>query len=370
MATYHCSMKIGGKGKAAAHANYIARAGRYSHRQKQDDLEALWHGNMPKWAEHDPGQFWKAADAYERANANTYRELEVALPRELTPAQRIGLVQEFIRETLGSQHAYSVAIHNPRAAIDGGEQPHAHIQFSERIEDGIPRDPEIYFRRAAASRPDKNGNRKPIDPAKGGARKDQSWGTTEKLELIRELWADLQNQHLSRYGHQARVDHRSLAAQHNDTIDQGNGNNFGAPNRLPEKHLGWKYARNPRYSNPLRELRKANNELRQENLAALTATKLLDRELASAKCKTYGLKEQPIDQKPRQYIGQIIDSTEHYVLQRIGSNVVVIHDRQHFPDRITEGVHAVIDYAGGISNVLPNDRPKHGHIHIKMSMSR
>ena len=30
MATYHCTVKSGGKGKGSAHADYIAREGRYA----------------------------------------------------------------------------------------------------------------------------------------------------------------------------------------------------------------------------------------------------------------------------------------------------------------------------------------------------
>ncbi|WP_369875985.1 hypothetical protein [Escherichia coli] len=32
---------------------------------------------------------------------------------------------------------WSFAIHNPKASIDGGEQPHAHIMMSQRVNDGI-----------------------------------------------------------------------------------------------------------------------------------------------------------------------------------------------------------------------------------------
>ncbi|MGK3295924.1 MobA/MobL family protein, partial [Escherichia coli] len=42
----------------------------------------------PEWARDNPSHFWQAADQFERANGSTYRELEIALPRELTPEQR------------------------------------------------------------------------------------------------------------------------------------------------------------------------------------------------------------------------------------------------------------------------------------------
>ena len=49
MASYHLSVKVGAKGKALPHANYIAREGDYKTRQGEK-LEATEHGNMPEWA--------------------------------------------------------------------------------------------------------------------------------------------------------------------------------------------------------------------------------------------------------------------------------------------------------------------------------
>lgn len=216
MASYHLSVKTGGKGKAASHADYIAREGKYA-REKDNDLEHQESGNMPAWAAHKPSEFWKAADTFERANGCTYREIEIALPRELTPAQRLELVRDFIQQEIGDRHAYQFAIHNPRAAIEGGEQPHAHIMFSERLNDGIERDPQPYFKRANTKNPEQGGAKK--------ARFGET-PTERKAYLIaqRERWADLQNKHLERYQHPDRVDARSLKAQ--------------GIEREPERHFG------------------------------------------------------------------------------------------------------------------------------------
>ena len=89
MASYHLTAKIGKKGKAAAHAAYIAREGKYSRRDRYEDLEATASGNMPEWAAHNAAHFWTAADEHERVNGSAYREIEVALPRELTHGQRL-----------------------------------------------------------------------------------------------------------------------------------------------------------------------------------------------------------------------------------------------------------------------------------------
>ncbi|MGS3604664.1 mobilization protein MobA, partial [Klebsiella pneumoniae] len=114
MASYHLSVKTGGKGSASPHADYIAREGKYT-REKDSDLEHKESGNMPAWAAHKPSEFWKAADTSERANGCTYREIEIALPRELKPEQRLELVRDFVRQEIGERHAYQVAIHNPKA---------------------------------------------------------------------------------------------------------------------------------------------------------------------------------------------------------------------------------------------------------------
>lgn len=221
MASYHLTAKIGAKGKAAAHAAYISRVGKYSAEQtgrsRYEDLEATACGNMPKWAEHNSDHFWSAADEHERANGSAYREIEVALPRELTPDQRRALVEDFVRRELGEQHAYQWAIHTPRAALDGGEQPHAHIMYSERRLDGIERDPDQFFKRYNAKNPEKGGAQK----ASGGKARGE---LKDELVATRERWAEVQNEHLERHGHEARVDHRSLKEQGID--------------RAPEKHLG------------------------------------------------------------------------------------------------------------------------------------
>ena len=243
MASYHCSVKVGGKGQATGHAAYIAREGSYAERDGYEDLEATGYGNLPSWAEHEPSVFWTAADRHERANGATYREIEIALPRELDPAQRQALVLDFIRQEIGERHAHQWAIHNPGAALAGGEQPHAHLMYSERTVDGIERGAEQYFKRY-------NGTH----PELGGCRKDSA-GTEERLLETRQRWAEVQNAHLQQYGHAARVDHRSLA-------DQG-------IDRAPEQHLGGRRVRQlaPEQREALLERRAAEDELQHSQRA-------------------------------------------------------------------------------------------------------
>ncbi len=209
MAIGRLSMKVGKAGKAGPHAAYIAREGQYANRlERGERLEATEADNMPAWAQSNPLAFWQAADAYERKNGTTYREMEIALPRELDAEQRAALVREFVRQEIGDRHAYQWAIHVPTAA-DGGEQPHVHLMFSERQRDGIERDPEQYFKRYNAKAPEKGGARKGYGPSAG-----QTLTKAERAAELKELrgrWEAMCNAHLERAGVEQRIDMRSHA---------------------------------------------------------------------------------------------------------------------------------------------------------------
>ena len=202
-------MKVGKKGKAAPHAAYIVREGQYAKRlERGEKLEATEAGNMPAWAKAQPQQFWHAADVFERVNGTTYREMEIALPRELDPTQRAELVRAFVCQEIGEHHAYQWAIHTPNAA-DGGEQPHVHLMFSERQCDGIDRDPDQYFKRYNAKAPEKGGARKGYGPSAGKTLTAAE--RAAELKALRERWQVLCNEHLEMAGHGQRIDMRSYA---------------------------------------------------------------------------------------------------------------------------------------------------------------
>ena len=239
MSTYHCSVKHGSHGtgaSAGAKAAYICREGKYA---DKPDLAYSASGNMPEWAQENPRAFWQAADNYERANGRLYTEIEIALPREISAEQRENLVNGFAYSELNGL-PYTVAIHNPRAGIEGGEQPHAHIVFSERKQDGIERDEEQFFKRANTKAPEK-----------GGCAKDRTWNDQDKVQQIRESW----EQHYNRFS-QPQVSCRSLEAQGID--------------REPERHMGpsKSKARSPEVvqiierRRHLKELREINQEMR------------------------------------------------------------------------------------------------------------
>lgn len=217
MASFHMSIKNGKKGRAANHSAYIARQGKYGRNDKGEDLQLHQYGNLPDWANHQPAAFWSAADKFERSNGTTYVEYELALPRELSTEQRVELVQEFAA-LVGGNKPYELAIHEPEAGLGGGSQPHAHFMVNNRMPDGVDRSKELYFRRYNAAHPEL-----------GGCRKDSGGKHRGEMKLLansmRETWADLQNKHLKKHGHLARVDHRSYQSQGVD--------------KIPERHLGY-----------------------------------------------------------------------------------------------------------------------------------
>jgi hypothetical protein len=211
MAIVHVAFKSSSTAPpAAAHAQYIAREGQY---QQRGGVELVESGNMPEFAQADPHSFWVAADAHERANGRTYTELQIALPRELDPAQRQELARDVTRELLGDRFAYTLAVHSPLAK-DNIDQPHMHLMFSERVVDSNTQSlsEDRFFKR-------------------NGAKKDPEWNARDKPMEVREKWVEMMNAAMERHGQEQRLDARSWANQGRDDLAslreektlQGNG---------------------------------------------------------------------------------------------------------------------------------------------------
>lgn len=202
MAIGMMKLRNGSKGKGVAHFNYIMREDKYKpHAEKLEKLEAVGHGNMPSWAEDNPKIFWQEADKHERQNGRIYKEHIIALPRELNEAQRLELVNDWIKNEIGDKHPYSFAIHTPQGA-DGKEQPHVHFMFSQRTHDNIERSPDQFFKRYNNKYPERGGAKK----ANEALTKTQS---KEKTKEQRMRLGDHINKHLERAGSRNRVDMRN-----------------------------------------------------------------------------------------------------------------------------------------------------------------
>lgn len=241
MAIYHLTAKTVSRGSsvsAAVRSDYIERCGRYA----GDHAELLYkdHGNMPAWASEDPRNYWEAADVHERANGRLFKQLEFALPKELSQEQQIALAAYFCREMAQTKDGplpYSFAVHKGHDK----ENPHCHLLISERVNDGISRAPGQWFKRAAK------------DLAKGGAKKTNELRPREWLLHCRELWAEQANHALRLAGHESHIDHRTLEAQGID--------------RVPTTHLGPRVAAMERKG--VRTLRGNQNRERQQKETVL-----------------------------------------------------------------------------------------------------
>lgn len=141
MAIYHLTAKTGSRSggqSARAKADYIQREGKYA--RDMDEVLHAESGHMPEFVER-PADYWDAADLYERANGRLFKEVEFALPVELTLDQQKALASEFAQPLTGAERLpYTLAIH-----AGGGENPHCHLMISERINDGIERLPGVHL---------------------------------------------------------------------------------------------------------------------------------------------------------------------------------------------------------------------------------
>ena len=234
MAIYHLSIKIisrgkGGKSAVAAaayraaekiHNEYDGMTHDYTRKGGVVHTEILLPENAP--AEYaDRAVLWNAVEKIEKAkNAQLAREIEIALPVELTREQNISLVREYVnRHFVAAGMCADFAIHDKK---DGN--PHAHIMltmrpFEQGGEWGAKQKKEYIL--------DPQGN-KIYDPKKRQYKCKSipatDWNDQSRAEEWRAGWAELCNQFLERGNHAERIDHRSYERQ---GIDQ-----------IPTVHLG------------------------------------------------------------------------------------------------------------------------------------
>ncbi len=199
MAIYHLSVKLitrtTGRSATAAAAYragekiYDNRTGQtfdYTRKKEVSYRRIFTPPNAPQWMK-DREQLWNAVEQSEtRKDAQVAREIEVALPIELSPSQHIILLERFVHTQLTSKGMIAdVVIHNKK------NNPHAHILLTTR-EINITND--------------------------GFGKKNRDWNSKEQLEEWREQWAKHCNRRLSIASSKSRIDHRSLQDQGVDQI--------------------------------------------------------------------------------------------------------------------------------------------------------
>ena len=226
MASYHLSVKTvkrsAGRSATAAAAyrsgSVIAceREGRlhdYSRKAGVAETFIVAPEDAPDWVQ-DRAALWNAAEAREtRRNSVTAREWELALPAEVSDAERSRLAREFA-EALVARYgvAADVAIHAPHREGDQRNH-HAHVLTTTR-------------RLTAEGFTDKT---RVLDAAKTGG---------VEIGEMRGLWAELQNRALERAGVVERVDHRSLEVQREAALSRGDALTAEELDRAPEVKLG------------------------------------------------------------------------------------------------------------------------------------
>jgi Ti-type conjugative transfer relaxase TraA len=197
MAIYHLHVKVIGRksgSSAVASAAYRSgsrlrdeRLGRdqdFSAKRGVVHSEVMLPENAPQsWIDRE--RLWNDVEASEvRKDAQLAREVEFALPREMTRAQGIELARDFVQaEFVGLGMIADLNVHWDFGE-DGMPKPHAHVMLTMRAVD-----------------------------ENGFGQKVRNWNRTEMVERWRERWAELANERLAELDIDARIDHRSLEAQ-------------------------------------------------------------------------------------------------------------------------------------------------------------
>ena len=162
----------------------------------------------------DRSTLWNAVEQIEKSStAQLAREIEVALPVELSRAEQLALVRAFVKENfVDAGMCADFAIHDK-----GTGNPHAHILLTIRP---IKENGEWGAKCRKVYDLDGQGQR--IPDGKGGwknHREDTTdWNRRENAEKWRAAWAAYTNRALEAAGRPERIDHRSYKRQSVDKI--------------------------------------------------------------------------------------------------------------------------------------------------------
>jgi Ti-type conjugative transfer relaxase TraA len=197
MAIYHLHVKVIGRksgSSAVASAAYrsgsrlrderLERSHDFSEKRGVVHSEVMLPEHAPEaWSDRE--RLWNGVETFEiRKDAQLAREVEFAIPREMSEAQGIELARDFVRgEFVDRGMIADLNVHWDMAE-DGMPKPHAHVMLTMRAVD-----------------------------ENGFGQKVREWNRTEVLERWRERWAELANERLAELDIDARIDHRSFEAQ-------------------------------------------------------------------------------------------------------------------------------------------------------------
>ncbi|MEK4654634.1 MobQ family relaxase [Niallia sp. FSL W8-0954] len=190
MAIYHFSVQVISRGKgqsAVASASY--RSGeklrdeqteqtKYYKREVQPENHILAPSHAPSWVQNREFLWNEVERSETRKNSRLAREINIALPRELSNEQQTELIKGYVQEQFVDKGMIAdIAIHR-----DDKENPHAHVMLTTReiSEDGF-------------------------------TTKNRDWNNKELLEQWREQWSEHANKALEKENIQERITHQSHA---------------------------------------------------------------------------------------------------------------------------------------------------------------
>lgn len=217
MAIYHLHTKIisRSKGKSSVGASayrsgeklYNERDGLehdYTRKKGVVYKEILAPKNAPKWATNRE-KLWNEVEKIEKSkNSQLAREIDVALPIELSLEKQINLLRDYVQDIFVNKGMVAdFVIHDKK---DGN--PHAHIMltmrpFDESGEWGAKAKKEYILDKQGNKIYDKKGN------AKSRKIETTNWNKKETLEHWREQWAFYTNIILEKENIKEKIDHRS-----------------------------------------------------------------------------------------------------------------------------------------------------------------
>lgn len=172
----------------------------YSKKRHVVDSYVMAPTHAPAWV-FDREQLWSRVElAEKRRDAQTARELQIAIPRDLPRSAWSALIRDVGAPYLAAGAVVDVAVHEPRAG-DGAEQPHVHMLLTVRALDATTETGFAAKRNETVSALLTSGG-----SHGGGARGDA-------LKRERERVATIINDHLRATGSRRRADHRSYAAR-------------------------------------------------------------------------------------------------------------------------------------------------------------
>ena len=197
MAIYHLHVKVIGRksgSSAVASAAYrsasrlrderLGRSHDFSGKRGVVHSEVMLPERTPEaWSDRE--RLWNDVEAFEvRKDAQLAREVEFAIPGEMTQSQGLELARNFVQAEFVDRGMIADLNVHWDMAEDGMLKPHAHVMLTMRAVD-----------------------------ENGFGQKAREWNRTEMLERWRERWAELANERLVELDIDARIDHRSLEAQ-------------------------------------------------------------------------------------------------------------------------------------------------------------